>query len=161
MAAQLLLLLAAALAQPLPPAFQARVVSITDGDTLTVLHNRQQIRIRLYGVDCPEPGQPFHTRATQRTAALAHGKNVTVRPQSNDRYGRIVAWIVLPDGRTLNEVLLAEGLAWHYRRYAPRETRLASLEQDARDARRGLWQDPDPIPPWEWRRASRSRSGRK
>lgn len=144
-----------ACAQPLPPSFQARVTSITDGDTLTVLFNRQQIRIRLYGIDCPEPGQPFHARATQRTAALAHGQLVTVKPESRDRYGRLVAWVVLPDGRSLNETLVAEGLAWHFRRYAPRDTRLARLEQSARDARRGLWQDPAPIPPWEWRRHSR------
>lgn len=157
----LFLLACSAPARPLPPPFQARVTSITDGDTVTVLHNRTQIRIRLYGIDCPEPGQPFHTRATQRTAALAHGQTVTVKPESLDRYGRLVAWIVLPDGRSLNELLVAEGLAWHFRRYAPRDRRLAQLEQSARDARRGLWQDHDPIPPWEWRRYSRSAGGRQ
>ncbi len=149
-------------ARPLPTQpFAARVVSVTDGDTLTVLHDRQQIRIRLYGIDCPEPGQPFHRRATQRTGELAHGRTVTVRPESGDRYGRLVAWILLPDGRSLNEILVAEGLAWHYRRYAPRQERLARLEEEARDARRGLWQDPRPVPPWEWRRASHSSGGRK
>lgn len=148
-------------AQPTPPPFQARVTSITDGDTLTVLFNRDQIRIRLYGIDCPEPGQPFHSRATQRTAALAHGQTVTVKPESRDPYGRLVAWIVLPGGRSLNETLVAEGLAWHFRRYAPRNRRLADLEQSARDARRGLWQDSDPIPPWEWRRHSRGAAGRQ
>ncbi len=141
--------------------FAARVVSVADGDTLTVLYNRQQIRIRLYGIDCPEPGQPFHRRATQRTGELVHGRTVTVRPESGDRYGRLVAWILLPGGRSLNEILVAEGLAWHYRRYAPREKRLARLEEEARDARRGLWQDPRPVPPWEWRRASRRSGGRK
>lgn len=151
----LLVFARAASPQPLPPPFQARVTSITDGDTLTVLHNRQQIRIRLYGIDCPERGQPFHSRATQRAAALAHRQIVTVQPESRDRYGRLVAWVVLPDGRSLNETLVAEGFAWYFRRYAPRNTRLAQLEQSARHARRGLWQDPEPIPPWEWRRHSR------
>lgn len=150
-----------ALLEPLPEPFQARVVSITDGDTLTVVRDRRQVRIRLYGIDCPEPGQPFHTRATQRTAELAHGKTVTIKAESLDRYGRLVAWIVLPDKRTLNEILVAEGLAWHFRRYAPRERRLIQLEEEARDARRGLWRDSEPVPPWEWRRHSRSSAGRQ
>lgn len=157
----LFLLASPAPAQPLPAPFQARVTSIADGDTLTVLHGRTQVRIRLYGIDCPEPGQPSHSRATQRTAALAHGRTVAVKAESYDRYGRLVAWIILPDGRSLNELLVAEGLAWHFRRYAPRNRRLAQLEQSARDARRGLWQFDGPIPPWEWRRHSRSVSGRQ
>jgi micrococcal nuclease len=161
MAARLTLLLALTLSPPPPQPFEARVVSVTDGDTLTVLRNRDQIRIRLYGIDCPEPNQPFHTRATRRTAELAHGKMVTVRPVSRDRYGRLVAWVVLPGGRSLNETLVAEGLAWHFRRYAPREARLAELEQAARDARLGLWRDPEPTPPWLWRRQARSPAGRQ
>lgn len=157
MAAWITLLLALALPQP----FEGRVVSVADGDTLTVLLNRDQIRIRLYGIDCPEPNQPFHTRATRRTAELAHGKTVAVRPVSRDRYGRLVAWVVLPGGRSLNETLVAEGLAWHFRRYAPREARLAELEQAARDARLGLWRDPAPIPPWLWRSQARRPAGRQ
>lgn len=157
----LLLLACSAPGRPLPSPFQARVISIADGDTLTVLHNRTQIRIRLYGIDCPESGQPFHSRAARRTAALAHGQTVTVKPESRDRYGRLVAWIILPDGRSLNEVLVAEGLAWHFRRFAPHNRRLAQLEQSARDARRGLWQLDGPIPPWEWRRHSRGMAGRQ
>jgi len=155
----LLLLVRLAYSQALPPSFPARVVSVADGDTLTVLQNRQQIRIRLYGIDCPESGQPFHTRANRRTAELAHGRTVTIRAESRDRYGRLVAWVILPDGRSLNEILVAEGLAWHFRRYAPRERRLMQLEQEARDARRGLWQEPAPVPPWEWRRHTRRSAG--
>lgn len=157
----LLLLVRLAFSQALPQTFQARVVSVADGDTLTVLQNRQQIRIRLYGIDCPEKDQPFHTRASRRTAELAQGRTVTVRTESRDRWGRLVAWVTLPDGRSLNEILVAEGLAWHFRRYAPREKRLIQLEREARDARRGLWQDPAPVPPWEWRRHSRRSAGRQ
>lgn len=157
----LFLLACPAVPQPLPQPFQARVTAIADGDTLTVLHNRQQVRIRLYGIDCPEPNQPFHTRASRRTADLAQGKTVTIKPESRDNFGRLVAWVILPDGRPLNEILVAEGLAWHFRRYAPREKRLIQLEQEARGARRGLWQDEEPIPPWEWRRHSRREAGRQ
>lgn len=153
LASVLVLLLSAV---PLPQSFRARVVSIADGDTFTVLFQRQQIRIRLHGIDCPEPGQPFYRRATQRTADLAFGKTVTIEPRSRDRYGRLVASVLLPDGRSLSHILVAEGFAWHYRQYAPHDATLARLEQSARAARRGLWQDPSPVPPWQWRKARRS-----
>lgn len=153
---RLALLLAACL--PLvAEGFAGRVVSVADGDTITVLRGREQVRVRLYGIDCPESEQPFGRRARQRTAELVFGRTVTVRAQGRDRYGRLLGWVELPGGGTLNELLVAEGLAWHYRRYAPREARLAQLEQEARAARRGLWQDPHPVPPWEWRRPARSR----
>ncbi|MEJ5368115.1 MAG: thermonuclease family protein [Bryobacteraceae bacterium] len=155
MAAAIFLVLLLQAQLPLSQPFQARVVSIADGDTLTVLHQRRQIRIRLHGIDCPEPGQPFHRRAAQRTAQLAFGQTVTILPQSRDRYGRLVASVLLPDGRSLSQILVAEGLAWHYRQYAPNDTTLARLEQSARSARRGLWQDPAPVPPWQWRKVRR------
>ncbi len=80
-----------------------------------------------------------------------------MRAEGRDRYGRLLGWVELPGGSTLNETLVAEGLAWHYRRYAPREARLARLEEEARAARRGLWQEANPVPPWQWRRPARSR----
>jgi len=152
----LALLLLAESAASATQSFQAPVVSIADGDTFTVLFQRRQIRIRLHGIDCPEPGQPFHRRATQRAGELIYGKTVTIEPRSRDRYGRLVASVLLPDGRSLNHILVAEGFAWHYRQYAPHDATLARLEQSARAARRGLWQDPAPVPPWQWRKARRS-----
>ena len=71
-----------------------------------------------------------------------------------DRYKRTVAEIILPDGRNLNRELVRAGLAWWYERYARRETVLQNLEQEARDAKRGLWIDPKPVEPWEWRKAT-------
>lgn len=153
---RLALLLAACL--PLvAESFSGRVVSVADGDTITVLRGREQVRVRLYGIDCPESEQPFGRRARQRTAELVFGRTVTGRAEGRDRYGRLLGWVELPGGGTLNEQLVAEGLAWHYRRFAPREARLARLEMEARAARRGLWQDPHPVPPWEWRRPARRR----
>lgn len=148
-------------ARELPPGFQARVVAVADGDTLTVLRGREQIRVRLHGIDCPEDGQPYSRRAARRTSELAFGKTVTVMPVSRDRYGRVVAKILLAGQKCLNEILVAEGLAWHYRQYAPRDATLARLERAARSARRGLWQDPAPVPPWRWRRAARRATGRQ
>jgi micrococcal nuclease len=133
-------------------AFEATVVSVADGDTLTVLRDQTQVRIRLHGIDAPEKGQPFGTRAKAFTAELAHGLRVRVEPTDRDRYGRVVADVILPDGRNLNRELIRAGLAWWFRRYAPKDGELARLEDEARGARRGLWADPHPVPPWDWRR---------
>jgi endonuclease YncB( thermonuclease family) len=140
--------------------FIGKVVGITDGDTIRVMHDGAAEKIRLWGIDCPESKQAFGTRAKQFTGDLAFGKVVNVRVRDTDRYHRTVAEIILPDGRNLNQELVRAGLAWWYQRYARHETILQDLEREARQARRGLWADKDPIPPWEWRKvvtAARSR----
>ena len=131
--------------------FTAKVVGIADGDTLTVLKAKQQVKIRLNGIDAPESGQEFGSRAKQVASALAFGEEVTVRVHDHDRYGRTVADIILPDGKSLNQELVREGMAWWYRQYAPADKTLARLEADAKAAKRGLWAQPNPIPPWDWR----------
>ena len=148
---------ACAAAEPHAP-FSGRVVAIIDGDTLTVLRDRQQVRIRLHGIDTPERRQPFYARARQLAGALAHEESVRVEPTDVDRYGRTVAVVILPDGRSLNEELVRAGLAWWYFRYAPADHRLERLQREARQGGRGLWSAPEPIPPWEWRRGRRSRA---
>ncbi|HPT27974.1 MAG TPA: thermonuclease family protein, partial [Bryobacteraceae bacterium] len=135
--------------------YQAKVTAVTDGDTIEVLRQRTRLKIRLFGVDAPEKRQPFAERARQRVADLALGRTVTVIPRGNDRFGRCLAWIVLPGNSNLNETLVAEGLAWWFRRYAPHQHRLEELERAARDHGAGLWAEPDPTPPWLWRRARR------
>lgn len=134
--------------------FEARVVGVSDGDTITVLYRRTQEGIRLNGIDCPEKAQPFGSRAKQLTSELAFGKTVTVRPVSRDQYRRTVADVILPDGRSLSHELVAAGLAWHYTRYSKDET-LANLERKAREVRIGLWSEGRAIPPWEFRAARR------
>lgn len=133
--------------------YPARVVGVSDGDTITVLSaDRVQHRIRLYGIDAPETGQDFGARAKQEASALAFGKTVTVRLRDTDRYGRTVADVILPDGASLNVSMVGRGMAWWYRPYAPRDLKLAASEARARAARRGLWGSPNPTLPWEWRR---------
>ncbi len=136
--------------QTLAADFTGRVVSVTDGDTITVLHNGKGERIRLHGIDCPEKRQAFGNRAKQFTSKLVFGKTVTVQVVDHDRYGRTVGVVLLPDGRSLNHELVRAGLAWMYRRYANDQS-LSDLEEEARVARRGLWADPNPVSPWEWR----------
>src|SRR4051812_23345472 len=109
------------------PSFQARVVGISDGDTLTVLKNdKTQVKIRLQGVDAPESGQDFGARAKEAASDLAFGETVTVKVRDTDRYGRTVAEVVLPDGRSLNREMVRAGYAWWYRSYAPKDRELAA-----------------------------------
>lgn len=133
--------------------FQAKVVEVADGDTIKVLKGRESLTLRLYGIDAPEKRQSFAERAKQRLSELAFSRTVTVVPRGRDRYGRILAVVLLHGVGNLNETLVAEGLAWWFRRYAPREARLESLEETARDRGIGLWVEHDPVPPWLWRRS--------
>jgi endonuclease YncB( thermonuclease family) len=118
--------------------YSARVVGVAHGDTLTILTaDRTQHRVRLSGIDAPEAGQDYGSRAKQAASELAFGKTVTVRPCDTDRYGRTVAEVILPDGRSLNREMVRQGMAWWYRRYAPadRELQWGFAEQPQLDAK--------------------------
>jgi len=132
--------------------FSGRVVAVTDGDTIRVMHNGKAEKIRLYGVDCPEMGQAYGKTAKQFASEMVFGKDVTVKTHGKDRYGRTIGDVLLPDGRSLNHELVAAGLAWWYRRYAPHDAELERLEKEARDHNLGLWADRDPAPPWCYRK---------
>jgi endonuclease YncB( thermonuclease family) len=119
---------------------------LADGDTITVLHERRPEIIRLNGIDAPEKGQAFGERAKQFTAQLSFGQVVEVIVRNQDRYGRTVADVRLPDGRSLNHEVVSSGYAWWFRRYS-RDASLAALESEARTAQRGLWADAHPIAP--------------
>jgi endonuclease YncB( thermonuclease family) len=130
--------------------FTARVVGVTDGDTLTVLHAKHSEKVRLVGIDAPEKRQAYGERAKRFTADLAFDRTVTVRTAGRDRNGRLLGEVVLPDGRSLNQELVRAGYAWWFRRYS-RDGRLARLEEEARASRRGLWADEVPQAPWDYR----------
>jgi endonuclease YncB( thermonuclease family) len=131
--------------------FMGKVVGVADGDTLTVLHNGKPQHVSLNGIDCPEKAQPFGLRAKNFTSGLAFGQMVTIKPTARDKQGRTFADVVLPDGRLLQYELIKAGLAWWYSRREV-DQRLRDLQEEARLAKRGLWVDPNPIPPWDWRR---------
>lgn len=133
---------------PAPP---GTVVSVHDGDTVSVRREHDTVRVRLACVDAPERGQPFATRARRELEALVLGRQVRLDVIDRDRYGRLVARLV--DGTTdINLAMVERGLAWHYRHHCPDDTVLARAEAEARRARRGLWHDRDPLPPWQFRR---------
>jgi micrococcal nuclease len=132
--------------------FSGHVISVLDGDTIEVLHNQHPERIRLSGIDCPEKGQSFGTRSKQATSALVFEKEVTVQTHEKDRHKRILGDVILLDGTNLNQELVKQGWCWWDQKAAPTDSMLKSFEQEAREARRGLWAELDPIPPWLFRR---------
>jgi endonuclease YncB( thermonuclease family) len=132
--------------------FTGPVVSVLDDDTIEVLHHQHAERIRLSGIDCPEKGQAYGNNAKQATSALVFGKDVTLQTHGYDKYKRTLADVILPNGLNLNQELVKQGWCWWYRKYAPGDTVLEGLETEARDAKKGLWADPQPVPPWEWRK---------
>lgn len=136
------------------------VVSVADGDTLTVLDgSNSQIKVRLNGIDAPERGQPFGTKARDRLAELTAGKTVAVNGSKRDRYGRTLGRVEV-EGQDVNRQMVLDGMAWHYKQYSD-DQRLADAEAAARAAKRGLWADAAPVPPWEWRASERDRKAAK
>ena len=138
------------------------MVHIVDGDTLDLLVDEEdgpkQIRVRLEGIDAPESGQPWGKRATEYLSDLVHSETVEVLSIGEDRYGRTLGRIYIGEDEQrldVNHALVAQGLAWHYKQYSDDED-LSEAEIDARRARWGLWSDPNPIPPWDWRRQPRA-----
>ena len=135
--------------------FTGKAIRIIDGDSLKVMHNGLAEEIRLNGIDCPENSQAFGHRAKELTSDLAFGKEVTANTFGYDKYGRTIADVILPGGVNLNQELVKAGMCWWYREYAPNDTVLGALEREARDAKRGLWADPEPVPPWVFRKSRR------
>jgi len=135
-----------------------RVVSIQDGDTLTVLVSQKQIKVRLTDIDAPERKQPFSTRSTKSLADLCAGKDARIAEQGKDRYGRTLGRVFCTSVDA-NAEQVRRGMAWVSERYAPRGSPLYAVQAEARAAKRGLWQDSKPVSPWEWRAAKRGERG--
>lgn len=142
---------------------EGKVVGVADGDTITVLAaSNKQTRVRLQGIDAPENAQAFGQVSKRNLSDLIFDKQVIVEYEKTDRYGRTLGK-VLADGRDVNLEQVKAGLAWHYKHYqdeqSPDDRRLyAGAETEARSARRGLWADTNPIPPWNFRRGRNGRA---
>jgi len=132
-----------------------RVVSVHDGDTLTVLVSQKQIKVRLLDIDAPESKQPFGTRSRQSLGEICAGKPAQVDDRGEDRYGRTLGRVSCA-GVDANAEQVRRAMAWVYERYAPKDSPLYKLQREARLDRRGLWAQDSPVPPWEWRERRRS-----
>ena len=136
------------------------VVRVTDGDTIVVLDSANaQHKIRLTGIDAPERKQAFGTKSKEPLSGSVAGKFVVVEYSKRDRYQRILGKVLLSN-EDLNLEQIRAGLAWHYKQYQDEQTSndrelYSEAEVEAREARRGLWHDPEPVPPWEYRKLKR------
>ena len=144
-------------AQASPKTIMGEVVVIHQGDTFTIKsilpnENEKLYKIRLSNIDTPELQQPFGKKAKFFTASQIIGEEVQVEYEMVDFYGRLIGTVILPEGKTLNEKLIAVGLAWHYRVVPLLNPLLERLQYEAWRKKLGFWVDPSPIPPWEFRR---------
>lgn len=130
-------------------ALEGKVISVTDGDTIKILTSkRQQIKVRLYGIDAPEKKQPYGAAAKRYLAELIAGKTVQIEEHGKDRY-KCVLGIVYLDGKDVNEILVLNGYAWAFTKYSKI---YESQEPQARSKGLGLWRDKNPIKPEIWRK---------
>lgn len=171
---RLLLVFCLLLLLPVSAAGAARIVAgvvraVYDGDTILIeTRDRSRLKVRLYGVDAPEtakpdmPGQPFGKEARRALTGKVMGRGVAAELVDVDRYQRLVA-VIRRNGRDVNREMVAEGMAWAYRRYllAPYASEYIGAEQQARSRRAGLWRDANPLPPWEFREAPRGEARHK
>lgn len=146
-----------------------RVVSIADGDTITILDaHHQQHKIRVAGIDAPEKAQPFGQRSKENLSRLVAGKDVRVEWEKRDKYKRIVGkiWVqpascpTCPMTLDVGHAQITVGLAWWYRKYGTEQSAqdrgaYEFSEQEAGAKRAGLWADGNPVAPWDWRKEAR------
>lgn len=135
--------------------WEGKVVGVSDGDTITIVHNGRGEKIRLYGIDCPEKGQAFGRKAKKFTSDMVFGKVVEVTSVDTDEYGRTVGLVYI--GRQcLNAEIVKAGLAWVYRKHCKKPfcNDWMNFEEGARKSKAGLWRHERPTPPWEFRRAN-------
>ena len=129
---------------------QGKVIRVLDGDTIEVLQDKKPIRVRLANIDAPEKKQAFGRWSTNQLKALLAGQSVTVSYTQTDRYGRIIGRVFTTNGTDASRFMVQSGAAWVYERYNVDES-LPALQREAQEQKRGLWADPKPVPPWEWR----------
>jgi len=136
------------------PAGTGKVTAVLDGDTIEFEDSArpgQSVRVRLYGVDCPELGQAAGAEARDYTSRLCLWQTVTLQTRQTDKSGVVTGEVALASGAGLSRRLVERGLAW----LTPGvevDPNMADLEQQALAAKRGLWRDPKPTPPWEYRK---------
>jgi micrococcal nuclease len=136
-----------------------RVISIADGDTITVLDSTKvQHKVRLADIDAPEKSQDFGTKSREALAGKIQGRDVKIETQGTDRYKRTLGTVLL-DGRNVNLEMVSEGCAWHYKKYS-KSAQFADAENAARAAGLGLWTGKEPMPPWEFRQTEAERKAK-
>ncbi len=132
-----------------------KVIGIVDGDTYDILVDNQSVRIRMDAIDAPERGMPFNKVAKKYLSNMIFGKFVKMVKLKKDSHGRIVGRTYLADGTDVSLEMIKAGYAWHYKKFS-RDPILAKLEINARKNKVGLWQENEPLAPWEVRALHRN-----
>ncbi len=138
--------------------FTAKIVVVLDGDTVMVQRKNKLEKIRLAEIDAPEKAQPFGETSRRSLSDMVLGKQVKVSSQAVDQYGRMVAHLSL-DGLDINAEQIRRGMAWEYSHFHGNKS-LVALQEEAKQAPRGLWALSDPMPPWEWRKLHPNMDGK-
>lgn len=137
-----------------------RVVGVSDGDTITVLvDNHDRLKVRLAGIDAPEKSQPFGSVSKKSLSDQVFGKTVNIESNKKDRYGRFLGRVIF-NGTDVCLEQIRSGMAWHYKRYSNEQSEslrreYADAESQARQLKIGLWSEPTPVAPWEFRHQGR------
>lgn len=135
-------------------AFETEILRVIDGDTAEIIYYDIFMRLRLDHIDAPETrgSQPFGKAAGKHLRELIEGKKVTVVSQrKTDGFGRLIATIYNEDGENINKNMVENGYAWHYKQFS-KDMSYDLLEEEARKDKRGLWQERNPIEPWNFRK---------
>lgn len=132
------------------------VTEAHDGDTLTLANWQYTYRIRLVDIDAPEMDQPYGKESRTSLFHMCVFKKAIAETAGEDRYGRTLARVTCA-GRDVITEQVRRGWAWVFERYAPKNSPLYGVQAEAKAAKRGLWDDPEPVPPWEWRKAKAAR----
>ena len=133
-----------------------KVIKVSDGDTITLLtDDKVSHKVRLNDIDAPEKKQPFGNKSRDNLASYIAGEIVTVKYKSKDRYGRVLGTIYF-DNLDINLQQVKNGYAWVYKQYSKNQTYYKE-EQKARDLKKGLWIEKEPIAPWEFRKQKKSK----
>lgn len=124
---------------------------MSDGDSIDFYDGTDTLKIRLKHIDAPERNQAYSKESWQFLRNLIYNKEVVLKyNNTKDRYGRIIGVVFIND-ENVNKTLVKSGYAWYFKKYSD-DTKYADLEKEARQQKKGLWLDENPIPPWQWRK---------
>jgi len=142
--------------------FDAKVIRVSDGDTIVVILVDKKIKIRLYGIDAPEKNQDYGNKATKNLSRYVLNRVVEIDEKAVDRYGRLVA-VIYFEGENINLKMLFDGLAWAYIQYLNKNDKAEYInaERQAKEEKRGLWEDNNTIPPWKFRKIQKEKKRNK
>jgi endonuclease YncB( thermonuclease family) len=128
-----------------------KVIKIIDGDTITVLSELdKQYKVRLAEIDAPEKTQPYGKNAKEELSNKIFQKKIKILWKEKDQYDRVIGQLYI-GSRYINQEMVEEGWAWNYEKYSS-NNEIAKSQENAKTYKKGLWQSPNPIPPWKWRK---------